>query len=67
MNLGTRVLGFTKKYDSIFEKMFSSDYRYYFDVDNNYVMKKLTLLHIPFAFTVKQLTIKKMFRVNGHL
>lgn len=41
-----------KRYDTFFAKVFSSDYRYYFDVDNAYVTKKLAILVAPFLSRV---------------
>ena len=49
IHIYSKVVNFSKKYDSIFNKMFSSDYRYYFDVDNKYVARKIVILMAPFT------------------
>jgi len=46
------MLDFTSHYDSFLHRVFSSEYRYYFDVDNKYVIKKLAILISPFFFKV---------------
>lgn len=38
------------KYNTFFDKLFSSEYRYYFDVDNQYVMKKCAMAVAPFLY-----------------
>lgn len=39
-----------EKYDSIVNSVFSSQYRFYFDVDNTYVVKKSLMTLAPFVY-----------------
>ena len=39
-----------EKYDSIINSVFSSQYRFYFDVDNTYVVKKSLMTLAPFVY-----------------
>jgi hypothetical protein len=38
--------------DQMLKKIFTGDMRYYFDVDNSYVKKKLLIVLFPFLFKV---------------
>ncbi|CAD8149544.1 unnamed protein product [Paramecium pentaurelia] len=49
-NIGKKIAVFGRKYDNFISSLFSSQYRYYFDVDNEYIKQKLILLHAPIIY-----------------
>ncbi|CAD8063740.1 unnamed protein product [Paramecium sonneborni] len=49
-NFGKKFSGIGDKYDSFLNKIFSSQYRFYFDVDNMYVVKKSIMTIAPYLY-----------------
>ncbi|CAD8067673.1 unnamed protein product [Paramecium sonneborni] len=49
-NFGKKFSGIGDKYDSLLNQIFSSQYRYYFDVDNMYVVKKSIMTIAPYLY-----------------
>lgn len=45
-----KISGFGDKYDSFLNSVFSSQYRFYFDVDNMYVVKKSIMTLAPYLY-----------------
>ncbi|CAD8066922.1 unnamed protein product [Paramecium sonneborni] len=48
--ISKKIGDFEGKYYSFITSLFSSQYRLYFDVDNQYILRKLTLLHAPIIY-----------------
>ncbi|CAD8155216.1 unnamed protein product [Paramecium octaurelia] len=49
-NIGKKIALFGTKYENFICSLFSSQYRFYFDVDNQYILRKLSLLHTPIIY-----------------
>lgn len=45
-----KIVGIGERYDSFLNSIFSSQYRFYFDVDNSYVIKKILMTLVPFIY-----------------